>query len=336
MNKKVSLIIINWNNKSYLKRCMDSILTQSYKDFEVIFIDNCSHDGSFEYFKELYENYDFIKLFYNSVNNGYAGAANQGIKESTGEYIMILNPDIIMENDFIKLLVDYIESDSSIGAVSGKLLKYDFKADQKLNYIDSAGIIMFRDRNCIDRGQNEKDDGQYEKTEQVFGVCGAAPFFKKSVLEELCINNEFFDEDFFSYKEDIDISWRINLLGYKCMYYPKAIAYHGRGMGRSKKGILNVIKHRSDQSEFLRGISLRNHIWMLYKNESPSSWKRDRFRIYFRFFKIFIYSIFFERFKFKYMKEATNSKQLFINKKKLFFTKIKDENINNLNNLIKE
>ena len=117
----ISLVIINYNNKSYLKRCMNSIFDQTYKNLEIIFIDNESKDGSFEYMKEEYHD-NGILLIRNKINNGYAGAANQGIKLSKGKYVMILNPDIIMESDFIEKMIVFIESDETIGALSGKLL----------------------------------------------------------------------------------------------------------------------------------------------------------------------------------------------------------------------
>lgn len=265
----ISLVIINYNNKSYLKRCLTSIENQTYKNLEIIFIDNESKDGSFEFMKEEYYSKNIL-LIRNEVNNGYAGAANQGIKLSKGKYVMILNPDIIMEVDFLEKMYNFIESDERIGALSGKLLKYNFLSDKKLNFIDSAGIIMTSKSKWIDRGQNEEDKGQYEETKQVFGVCGAAPLYRRSALEKIKVFDEYFDEDFFAYKEDIDLSWRMNLAGIKNMYYPKAIAYHGRGMN-SAKGVINTIKNRRNQSEFLKELSFVNHICMLIKNNTEDN-----------------------------------------------------------------
>lgn len=310
----ISLVIINYNNKSYLKRCINSIFNQTYKNLEIIFIDNESKDDSYDYMKEEYPNEDIL-LIRNEVNNGYAGAANQGIRLSKGKYVMILNPDIIMEPDFIEKMHEFIDSDENIGALSGKLLKYDFENDKKLNYIDSAGIIMFRSTRCIDRGQNEEDLGQYDKTEQVFGVCGAAPLYRKSALEHIAIDDEYFDEDFFAYKEDVDLSWRLNLAGFKNMYYPEAVAYHGRGLGASKGGIINFIKHRRTQSQFLRGISYRNDILMLWKNDlNGFSKKYAKHRIK-RKIAFIIYSSVFERFNYKYYKEAKMLKTKILKKR---------------------
>lgn len=317
----ISLVIINYNNKSYLKRCINSIFNQTYKNLEIIFIDNESKDGSYDFMKEEYPSEDIL-LIRNEVNNGYAGAANQGIKLSKGKYVMILNPDIIMEPDFIEKMHGFIESDESIGALSGKLLKYDFENDKKLNYIDSAGIIMFKSTRCIDRGQNEEDLGQYDKTEQVFGVCGAAPLYRRSSLEEVSIYGEYFDEDFFAYKEDVDLSWRLNLAGFKNMYYPKAIAYHGRGLGSSKRGIINFIRHRKTQSEFLKGISSRNHLMMLYKNNIDGYYNQYKKYIIKRQGALLLYSIVFEVSIIKYIKEARQNKNKMYEKREKFKQKL--------------
>lgn len=310
----VSLVIINYNNKSYLERCINSIFNQTYKDLEIIFIDNESKDGSYDFMKEEYPN-DDIFLIRNEVNNGYAGAANQGIKLSKGKYVMILNPDIIMEADFIEKMYAFIESDEKIGALSGKLLKYDFENDKKLNYIDSTGIIMYKSTRCIDRGQNEEDLGQYDKIGQVFGVCGAAPLYRRETLEKVKVFDEYFDEEFFAYKEDIDLSWRINLAGFKNMYCSKAVAYHGRGLGASKKGILNFIKNRRNQSKFLRGISLRNHIMMIWKNDVNGLEKKYKYNILKRRIGLICYMIIFERFNLKYYNQALSKKRTMLEKR---------------------
>ncbi|WP_317311001.1 glycosyltransferase family 2 protein [Clostridium thermobutyricum] len=321
----VSLVIINYNNKSYLKRCLTSIENQTYKNLEIIFIDNESKDGSFEFMKEEYSEKNIL-LIRNEINNGYAGAANQGIKLSKGKYVMILNPDIIMEKDFIENMYGFIDKDERIGALSGKLLKYDFENDKKLNYIDSAGIVMFKSTRCIDRGQNEKDLGQYDRIEQVFGVCGAAPMYRRSALEKIKVFGEYFDEDFFAYKEDIDLSWRLNLIGFKNMYYYKAIAYHGRALGRSEHGKLKFIKHRKEQSEFLRGISYRNHKMMLWKNNVNNILSNYRKEILKRNISMFIYMVIFERFNFKYYREAINNKKNMYRKKEELMKKMNIKN----------
>lgn len=289
----ISLVIINYNNKSYLKRCLDSIESQTYKNLEIIFIDNESKDGSFEYMKEEYSEKNIL-LLKNEVNNGYAGAANQGIRLSNGKYVMILNPDIIMENNFIENLWRVCNRDENIGAITGKLLKYDFKEDKKLKYIDSLGIKMTKNREFFDIAQGKLDDGKYDYERQIFGVCGAAPFFSRKALEDIKVFDEYFDEDFFAYKEDIDVSWRLNNYGYKCMYTFKAVAYHGRGFDKASHGFMEYVKNRKNKSKFIRKLSFRNHILVQIKNETNNSKKGSSFAIKKRNIKFYLYVLLIE------------------------------------------
>lgn len=327
----VSVVIINYNNKDYLKRCIDSILEQKYKNIEIIFIDNQSKDNSYEYMKQEYEEKN-VKIVKNTVNNGYAGAANQGIKLSMGKYIMIINPDIVMEKDFVEKLYLKMSSDKEIGAITGKLLKYDFEKDTKLNYIDSAGIDMKKSGKSMDRGQNQPDIGQYDEVEQVFGVCGASPMYSLKALEDIKIENEYFDEDFFAYKEDVDLSWRLNLFGYKNIYYPNAVAYHGRGFGSAKKGILNFIKKRREQSEFLKGLSYRNQIMMEWKNVDKGN--GDTFSKTLRKLIFIIYCVIFERSTLKYYNQAKKLKPVMLKKNSIIISRRKKSN-NDISNLFK-
>lgn len=326
----VSIIIINYNNKTYLKRCINSIIEQDYENIEIIFIDNQSTDGSYEYMNLEYSGKN-IEIIKNTINNGYAGAANQGIEISNGNYIMIINPDIIMEKDFVEKLYSHISADENIGAITGKLLKYDFERNMKLNYIDSSGIDMYKSGKGVDRGQNELDIGQYDETEQVFGVCGAAPMYSMKALKDVKIDNEYFDNDFFAYKEDVDLSWRLNLFGYKNIYYPNAVAYHGRAFGSAKKGIINFIKKRNEQSEFLKGLSYRNQIMMEWKNADNNNElfiKKIRKAIF------IVYCLIFERSTLKYYSQAKVLKSKMMNKNKAIIDRRKKSN-DDIKNLFK-
>lgn len=325
MNDLISVVIVNWNNKDYLSRCINSILNQTYNNTEVIFLDNQSTDGSYEYVQKLYPQTNIIK-YYSSKNLGYAGGANKGIKLSKGKYVIIMNPDVVLEPNFIEECYRFALQDETIGAISGKLLKYDFNLDKKLNIIDSSGIIVEKSRRAADRGQNEADTGQYDKIERIFGVCGAAAFYKRDALEHIKIFEEYFDEDFFAYKEDVDLSWRLNLCGYKNMYYPLAVAYHGRGLGGSRGGVKKFIKNRENQSKFLRGISLRNHYLMLYKNETKHTFRKHMVYILTRNLLLLGYSLVYERFIFKYIKEAINLKAKMKTKKNEILQKQKISN----------
>lgn len=327
--KKVSIIIINYNNKEYLERSINSVLAQTYGNVETIFIDNNSIDGSVEFVRNKYLNKN-IEIIANDNNLGYSGAANQGIRISNGEYIVIMNPDVIMERDFIENVYNYISKDKMVGAVSGKIFKYDFNNDKKLQFIDTCGIDMYKDRTFVDRGQNTIEDGEFNNIEQVFGVCGAVAFYSRKALNDISINGECFDEDFFAYKEDVDVSWRLNLAGYKVMFLPDAIAYHGRALGKPLGRGLNYIRNRKKNSIFLRGLSVRNQILMVYKNDNSISKKGYRYISLSRRIKLIIYLILFERECLKFVLEAIKLKKVikvkrdeFQNNKKLNYDFLK-------------
>ncbi len=178
----VSIVILNYNGEKLLKTCLDSILELSWKDKEVIIIDNASTDGSVEFVLKHYAVSGAVRVIANKENSGYAGGANQAINVSRGEFVMILNPDIVFEQDYLDVLMERFKKDEKIGAIIGKLRKYDFGRNEKTNLIDSAGLLMFRNRRCVDRGQGEEDCGQYDSAEEVFGVTGACPLYRRRSL----------------------------------------------------------------------------------------------------------------------------------------------------------
>lgn len=221
-----------------------------------------------------------VQVIVNPVNSGYAGGANRAIEVSKGDFILILNPDIIFESDYVDILMKRLKQDEKIGAIIGKLKKYDFEHHRKTNIIDSAGLLMYRNRRSIDRGQGEEDRGQYDIAEEVFGITGACPLYRRAALEDVKINGEYFDNDFFMYKEDIDISWRLRLAGFSCFYEPTAIAYHCRGTGViSRATLLDVAKSRKTLSKFQKYYAYKNERLMRVKNESWQDFLRDFFPI---------------------------------------------------------
>lgn len=287
---KVSVIVILWNSKKYLKPVMDAVLGQTHKDLEVITVINAD-DGAREM---LQKDYPQVKILDPGKNLGFAGGNNLGIKNSSGEFIQLVNPDLILEPDYIEKMLKAFE-DPKIAAATGKLLRYDFEHNQKTGIIDSTGVVMSVSGRGRDRGQNQVDQGQFDqgRTLKVFGVSGAGPMYRRNTLDavkycspssvagatsspargedDLC---EFFDEDFGSYWEDVDLSWRLNRAGLLNVYVPEAVAYHGRAAGSSRGGYLkvwNFIKHHKQLSPVVRQLNYKNHILMYIKN-APLRW----------------------------------------------------------------
>lgn len=230
----VSVIVLNWNGGRLVERCVAAVYEQTYGPVELIIVDNGSSDGSLKRLQDLYPR---AKYILNEQNLGFSRAVNQGIQSAGGEYILPLNLDVIMTNDFVEKMVSTIESGERVGSVSGKLLR--FREDEGTDIIDSTGHVICRNRYVLNRGDGEEDAGQYDTAEPVFGTCGAAPLYKRRMLDDIAVNGEVFDEDFFIMLEDIDVDWRARLRGWDCLYNPKAVARHVRSAsGVSKNRVL--------------------------------------------------------------------------------------------------
>lgn len=276
---KISIVLIHYNTPQYLKTCLDAIFEQSYKNIEIIFIDNNSPDKSgLELVQKKYGSHQNLIIVSNDENLGYAKAANQGIRiaiEKTSEkssdksdYVVITNPDIIYTASYFEQIIERAEKDPKIAAITGKVYKYDFDRVQPTNIIDTVGIFAYKNRRFIDDGQGLIDEGQFDEECEVFGVSGACPLYKREALEDVKILDEYLDEDFFMYKEDVDLSWRFLLYGWKNFYYPKAIAYHGRGTGIHRRFFSReIMANRSKLSKFQKQYSFKNQHLMERKNE---------------------------------------------------------------------
>ena len=263
--KLVSVNIVNWNGLDFLNNCILSIKQQTHSNIEINIIDNNSSDESVQF---LREHYPEINLLVNSENMGFSKAHNQAIDISNGDYIIPLNFDITLTTTFVEEMVRAIESSSEIGIVSGKL--YIMNDIGQTTTLDTTGIIM-SGMYPADRGQYEADTGQFNDTELVFGASGAAPLLSRMMLEDIKINNEYFDEDFFIYVEDVDLCWRSQLYGWKALYTPSAVAYHFRGATRDsnskmKKDYL-LLGHRNRYLAVVKNAILmnllKNFFWIL-------------------------------------------------------------------------
>ena len=315
MNKpKISIIIIHYNTPHFLKTCLDGIFGQTYENIEVIFIDNNSLDREgIEFVLETYSKNPELRhnkslaVIDNADNLGYAKAANQGIRfalDSTNEssnenqlpeFLVITNPDIIYSPEYFEKIVERIEKDSLIASITGKVYKYDFANKKPTNIIDTVGLFAYKSRRIIDDGQGVEDVGQFDEEQEVFGISGACPLYRRSALEDVKIGDEYLDENFFMYKEDVDLSWRFLLFGWKNLYYPKAIAYHGRGTGVIRRFTnKEVVENRKNLSKFQKKYSFRNQLLMEVKNELLGNFFKDFFKIVGKKFLMFGYITIFE------------------------------------------
>lgn len=252
LEKLISVIIINWNGERFLSACIASVKAQSYADIEIILVDNASEDHSLA---DLPREVILIK---NKVNTGFCAAANQGIEKSRGGIIILLNQDVTLDKNFVKNIAGIFTQNENAGMVSGKILRMDGIT------IDSAGQFMNMWGKSVERGYNKKDKGQYDGKNRSFSVCGAAACYRRTMLEDIKIRDEYFDESFFAFYEDLDLCWRAQLKGWKAMFDPGAIVYHYRGGTQNKDQRFQILGRPGD-------IQLKiifNRYLMLLKNAS--------------------------------------------------------------------
>ena len=264
----VSVTLVTYNSGRFIKRCLDSVLEQKYSFKEIIVIDNNSIDGTADILEQFE---DRCRVVYNQENVGFAAAQNQAIGMAKGEWVLALNPDVLLLPNFIGALVEAGKLDPKVGTVCGKLLTMSANfviPDQP--QVDSTGIYFNPMLRHLDRGSLEVDNGHYLKYEYVFGATAAAALYRREMIEDIALDGEFFDNDFFVYREDADVAWRAQLLGWRCLYTPYARGYHVRsvlpGMRRALPPEINM--H-----------SVKNRFLMRMKNISKELYLRNWFSI---------------------------------------------------------
>ncbi len=260
----VSVLLVTYNSAAYVQRCLESLLQQNHPAFEIIVVDNGSTDKTREILSRFSPPANIkFNVEKNENNAGFAAAQNQAIRQAQGDWLLCLNPDVVLRPDFISHLVSagthpVGANGKRIGAVCGKLLRWAPGAQPELtSVVDSAGMYFTRNLRHLDRGAEEPDRGQYEVLEYVFGASGAAALYRRAMVEDVSIENEFFDEDFFAYREDADLAWRAQILGWHCLYTPRAVGWHVR----------RVTPERREQLPgFINWHSIKNRFLMRIKN----------------------------------------------------------------------
>ncbi|MBU1165112.1 glycosyltransferase family 2 protein [Patescibacteria group bacterium] len=306
---KVAVVIVTWNSMRYLFDSFESLVHQSYRDFSVIVIDNGSDDGTVEFIRT---HYPTVFVLQNFKNLGFAKAYNQGIKLSKSPYILAMNDDVVLTEDFLSEIVYFAQNKPQGGSFGGKLLKlYTSEMNPaekeggqkelvKSDKIDAAGLKIFKTRRVINRGEYQTDKGQFDRAEEVFGLSGACTLFSREALNDVVIRKEYFDEDFFAYKEDIDLAWRMRLYGWQNWYVPTAVAYHHRRLGGSKKSSsVGIASHHKKLPKVLRYYSFKNHHLMLVKNSIPKNLFVHSLYILWYELKMFGYALILEPFQIK-------------------------------------
>lgn len=252
---KVAVNIVTFNSAEDIVACIESLQQQTFRDFRIHVLDNNSKDDTIDRIAA----YD-LDMVRSTVNSGFAKAHNDLVRSFPAEYALILNPDAILRPDFIEKIVAALEARPDAASASGKLLRLDGRT------IDSTGIHWLRSQRHLDRGADQPDLGQYDKPEDIFGPSGAAALYRVSALHDTALNGQFFDEDFFAYREDADLAWRCRLMGWTSIYVPTSVALHRRRVTPERRSQLSaIINYHGVKNRFL--LRLNNMTGSLYRRD---------------------------------------------------------------------
>ena len=270
----VSIIILNYNGKVFLKDCLDSVLGQSYSDFEVILFDNCSSDGSVEFLKENY-NTSNVKVIVSEKNLGFAGGNNEALKQAVGDYIVLLNNDTIVEKNWLEELVRAVNIDANVGIAQSLV----YTEGIPLKYYEKNGTLNLFGHNVM-RFFDIAEDGIGD----IFMVTGCSFIIKREVLNS--VNGLFLDE-YFAYAEDSYLSFKIKFAGYRSIHNSKSVVRHLGGATMKKY-----------RSRFVTYYQERNRIlnYLIFFSDSFRR-KYYPYLLMNLFFK-FTYSLFFRKYSF--------------------------------------
>lgn len=281
---KVTLVQVVYNGMRYIPQSFDSMMNQTFKDVDYVAVICGNNDGGKEY---IQERYPAVKVIDPGENLWFAKSHNLIFNQYDSEFFQLVNQDLILEPTYVEEILKTFD-DPSIGAATGKLLRYDFAKNQKTNIYDTTGVTMSRNGRARDRGQHEVDAGQYNSKTDVIAVSGAGPMYRREALESVKMPYynttmyyskgayEYFDEDFVAYWEDVDLSLRLQQAGWQCLYAPKAVGYHGRSAGSSEEGYKNIgkfIKHHQGISHTVKQLNFKNHMFVIIKNFPRLYWK---------------------------------------------------------------
>jgi len=239
-NPLISIVIPNWNGAHFLPTCLDSLRRQTAPRLEVIVADNASTDGSLEL---LARDYPEVRVVALPENRGFTGACNAGMRAATGDIVILLNNDTEVEPDWAEQVAAAFERYPDAGIVASKMLLFD-----RRDTLHTAGDFYTIDGRAGNRGVWQRDDERYNREEYVFSACGGSAAYRREMLDEIGL----LDDDFFFSMEDVDLAWRAQLAGWRCVYVPSAVVYHH--LAATGGGVT---------ASYYDG---RNNLWVIAKN----------------------------------------------------------------------
>lgn len=263
----VSVIVVSWNSREFLPGCLASVAAQTWPRVETIVVDNGSSDGSADLVAARFPG---VLLVRNPRNEGFCRANNAGLMRSGGVFILCLNADAVLEPDFLERALPAFAADPSVGVVAGKIRRFDGVT------LDSAGQVLTRARRIRDRGYGLPDDGRWDAPGEVDSACGAVALYRRSAIDAISAGGAFFDESFFAFGEDMDVSWRARRAGWKVRYEPAARARHYRGGSQARPAsALERLFQMPRRPPEIQAHIVKNRYLMMIKNDSPGALLRD-------------------------------------------------------------
>jgi GT2 family glycosyltransferase len=279
-NPCVTVSLVTYQGAHWLHGCLRTLAEQTFGDFEVLALDNFSSDGSPDLLTEFAASDDRFVVRRSDVNLGYAAGHNRNLREARGEFVVLLNQDMELDRHFLEEVVRAFGNDPSIGAVQARIHRLGSDGTRK-DLLDTAGLVMQRDRRFVSRGQGELAGSGFDREEEIFGADGPAPVYRRLALDDARVPRrdgswEVLDEDFFMYKEDVDLAWRLQRLGWRTRYAPAAVAWHARGAGGPKAvTMFDIARTNWAIRRWIKALSWRNQRLMQLKNDSFADYVAD-------------------------------------------------------------
>lgn len=267
---KLTVSLVLHDSGPDVRGCLAALGAQTRPPDDIVIFDNASTDDGVDIARRSLPG---ARVECSEANIGFAAGQNRAIALAPADVHVLLNPDCRLEPSFLARAVDVLEADPTAGSVSGRLLRFrpgdsdggPFEENGS-DLIDSAGMVGLRNRRVLDRGGGQPAAGLYSEPGYVFGVTGAAGVYRRSMLEDVAFEGEIFDEAFFAFREDVDLAWRAQLLGWRCRYEPAMGARHRRRVTPGRRRRLPAAVNRW---------SVANRWRMLAKNELGLGWRRD-------------------------------------------------------------
>ncbi|MFA7314470.1 MAG: glycosyltransferase [Candidatus Magasanikbacteria bacterium] len=320
MSQKLSIHLVTWNGAKYIPYLFDSLKKQTFKDWKLYIWENASSDNTKELIKKELENFDIPNEFFESEKNlGFAGGHNElyrgmGNEESgMSEYFLLLNQDMYLMPDAFEKMVKFLDENEDVAVVTPRLMKWNFLdvetdfAESLTNRIDALGLKVLRNRRVIEKYVGKDWDEKKAKMElsfrmrgealEVFGVSGSLPMYRRECIKQVEFSDgNFFDNLYESYKEDVDLSWRLRISGFKSFVLLDTVTYHDRSaQAQERLGDTATIENKKKQSQWIKYHSYKNHLMTLYKNEYLENYLLDFLWIKWYELKKFIFLLFFDR-----------------------------------------